>query len=148
MSFFLGWFGERIDDVAEDVQRFVDVAAFAKSFSFYVGVFDPFAACEIDYVQFGLFGCYGILISALAFDKDRENGMGSWAFGVHGGGGHLSGLLALEEHSDGLLVGVDFKFEESLDEDALLGIFSYLMDAFVGAELLAERGTRSNICSL
>ena len=65
------------------MQRFIDIASFPESLSFYICVFDSLAACEVDYVQFSLFGLDYVLLNSFAFDEDTEDSMRPGAFGVH-----------------------------------------------------------------
>jgi hypothetical protein len=107
------------------MKRLVDVAALLKSLAFDIGVFDSLAACQVDYVDFGLSPLYSVFFHDFGLDIDGEDGMGAGAFLVHAGFCDFSIFLSLEKQIDGFVVSVNDKVVDSLNVDSLLRSLPY-----------------------
>lgn len=96
MLLLFGRFYQWVDDITENVQRSIDIAAFPQSFALDVGMFDSLASRQIDYINLGFPNFYNLIFDDLWLDDDCEYGMRAWTFSVHGSGCHLSGFVSFE----------------------------------------------------
>jgi len=135
-----------VDDVAQNMQRAVDVAPLPQPLTLDVGVFDPFAAGQVHNVQLGLFGGYGLILNHLALYQDTEYRVGTGTFCVHLRKGSFAGLLPLQQQPHSAAVGHNLALDESLDENSLLGVLPYLVYPLVRRQLAQSKLTRSKIC--
>ena len=105
MFLLFSWLHQRVDNIAQNMQRFIDITAFSESLAFYVGMFDSFASCQIYYIKFWFLDLYNLVFFDFRLDHQCKNNMRSWTLGIHAGIGDLSSLISLQQSLDTLPIG-------------------------------------------
>lgn len=97
MFLLLTCLSQAVDNIAQNMQRSIDIAALPQPLPLNIRMFNSLTPCQIHDMQFCLLGGNGLILKHLALYQNTKNGMRPGTFGIHLREGCFPGFFAFKE---------------------------------------------------